>query len=67
LFLVGAVILVAYGVGNTVGAWIGIATGNGISAATLGHAALWDPLFLIWGLLLGLGLRAARTRDRDRA
>jgi hypothetical protein len=28
----------------------------------LGHAALWDPLFLGWGLLLAVGLFRARPR-----
>lgn len=28
--------------------------------ATLGHALVWDPLFLAWGLALGAGLRASR-------
>jgi hypothetical protein len=26
--------------------------------AQLGHAALWDPLFLVWGLCLLVGVRA---------
>lgn len=28
--------------------------------ATLGHALLWDPLFLVWGLALSAGLWASR-------
>ncbi|WP_420123505.1 DUF3995 domain-containing protein [Nakamurella sp.] len=31
-------------------------------ASMIGHALLWDPLFLVWGVLLGIGL--ALTRDR---
>ena len=27
------------------------------TAALMGHAFLWDPLFLLWGLLLGMALR----------
>lgn len=29
--------------------------------AMAGHAWLWDPLFLLWGLCLGVGLAAGRT------
>jgi len=32
------------------------------SAAMLGHAALWDPLFLVWGGLLVASLWATRER-----
>lgn len=55
--------LIAYGAVNTVGAWLVmlgvIATSVTEPAALLGHALLWDPLFLAWGVLLALGLRAS--------
>lgn len=63
----GGVVLVAYGGLNTVVAWLVlggvVVPDDGYDrAAMLGHAALWDPLFLAWGLALLLGLRATRTR-----
>lgn len=62
----GAVVLIAYGLVNTVVAWAVItglvtAAGGYDHPAELGHAALWDPLFLLWGLLLAAGL--VLTRD----
>lgn len=60
---VAALGLIAYGGVNTAAAW---ATLLGLTstpvtepAALLGHALLWDPLFLVWGVLLALGLRAS--------
>lgn len=60
VFLGGALLLIGYGGLNTIGAWIGIAIDHTLSAPRLGHAALWDPLFLLWGVLLLLGMRPAR-------
>jgi hypothetical protein len=62
---VGSVVLIVYGALNTVVAWavlMGILTSSDgyDHAALLGHAALWDPLFLIWGGLLAAGLRLTR-------
>jgi hypothetical protein len=31
--------------------------------AMIGHALLWDPLFLLWGLLLAAGLGATRETE----
>jgi hypothetical protein len=61
----GALVLVVYGVANTVGAWLvlsGLVDPAGVPdrAALLGHALLWDPLFALWGALLGAGLLAGR-------
>lgn len=66
----GALALVTYGVANTAGAWA-VWTGVVESPAAdptspdhpalLGHALLWDPLFALWGLLLGGGLVRSRT------
>lgn len=61
----GAVVLIGYGLVNVVVAWAvlaGLITAEGgyDRAAELGHAALWDPLFLLWGLLLAVGLRRTR-------
>lgn len=63
---VGGSVLVLYGAVNIVvsGAVLtGIAPSppSGIdSAAMLGHVALWDPLFLIWGLALLAWLTVTR-------
>lgn len=62
----GAAVLIAYGLFNVTVAWgvlsgLITATGGYDHAAELGHAALWDPLFLLWGLLLVGGL--VMTRD----
>lgn len=58
VFLAGAVLLIGYGGLNTIGAWMGIVLDHTVTASRLGHAALWDPLFLLWGVLLLLGIRA---------
>lgn len=56
-----ATALVTWGAVNTISASL-LATGvlprpaSYDSAATLGHALLWDPLFLAWGLSLATGL-----------
>jgi len=59
-----AVVLVVWGGANCVLANLVLAgvLGDGPQdrAAMIGHAWLWDPLFLIWGLLLLLGLRRSR-------
>lgn len=71
----GAGVLVAYGAVNVVAA---VAALTGVvevgptmdTAALVGHAFLWDPLFLLWGLLLATGLwrsRHQKTAGRDRA
>jgi hypothetical protein len=59
----GAWLLVLYGGVNVAVAWLVLGgvvnTSDGYDRdAMLGHAALWDPLFLLWGVLLLLGLRA---------
>ena len=61
----GAGVLVAYGAVNVVAA---LATLAGVvepeptmdTSALVGHAFLWDPLFLLWGLLLATGLWRSR-------
>lgn len=63
---IGAVGLILYGGVNTVVALAvlgGIVTPDGgyERAAMIGHAFLWDPLFLLWGTALATGLW--RTRD----
>lgn len=62
----GSVVLVLYGGVNTVAAMAVLAGVAGNPAdqdrlALLGHAFLWDPLFLLWGVLLGLALWRTRT------
>ncbi|ROR89231.1 DUF3995 domain-containing protein [Nocardioides aurantiacus] len=59
----GAAVLVLWGGLNTVVGGL-VLTGVVVPedgydrAAMIGHALLWDPLFLVWGLALALGLRA---------
>jgi hypothetical protein len=64
---VGSVGLVLYGGVNVVvaGAVLGglIRPEGGYDrAAMIGHAALWDPLFLVWGLALLASLLLSRKR-----
>ena len=59
----GAAVLVAYGLVNTAAANLvltGILGAVVDLAATRGHAWLWDPLFLAWGLALVGGLWRTR-------
>ena len=67
-FGMGATVLIAYGGLNVAVSW-GVLTGvvpspGGFDRrAQIGHAALWDPLFLGWGIALAIGLhRTARNR-----
>lgn len=63
----GAVLLMAWGglntiVGNLVLAGV-IRPDSGYDhAGMVGHAYLWDPLFLVWGLALAAGLLDSRDR-----
>ena len=62
----GAAVLVAYGLANTAAANLALTGVLGPVVdlvATRGHAWLWDPLFLAWGLALGPAL-ADTTRAR---
>ena len=61
----GAALLTAYGLANTVVANVALTGVLGPVddlVAIQGHAWLWDPLFLAWGVTLGIGLW--RTRQR---
>jgi hypothetical protein len=65
LAAVGAVGLIVYGLVNVAISWAvlgGLVTPEGgyDRDAQLGHAVLWDPLFLLWGLLLAGGLTLTR-------
>ncbi len=65
----GGWLMVAYGGLNTVAAWLvlggAVRPGDGYDrAAMLGHGLLWDPLFLLWGVLLLLGLRRRTSTPR---
>lgn len=67
LFWCAAVLLVAYGAANVIAALAALTGMIGTAqtmdtAALLGHAFLWDPLFLVWGLLLVAALRTSRPR-----
>ncbi len=65
LFWCAAALLVTYGVVNVVAA---LAALTGLidtsqardTAGLVGHAFLWDPLFALWGLLLGAALWVSR-------
>lgn len=67
----GAVLLIAWGGANTVVANLvllgAFSPGGDIDRPGLvGHAVLWDPLFLVWGLALAIGLRrVSRARRRS--
>lgn len=72
LFWGAAGVLVAYGAVNVVAALAaltGVVDGGPTmdTAALMGHALLWDPLFLLWGLLLGRGLWMGRYERTSRA
>jgi hypothetical protein len=62
------IVLTGYGAVNSMVAWLVLGgvlrpeDGND-RQSMIGHAYLWDPLFMVWGLLLGAGLFAGR-RDR---
>lgn len=61
----GAAVLLVWGGANTVVAWLVLGgvldvAGPTDRAALLGHAALWDPLFVVWGLCLAVGLWRTR-------
>jgi hypothetical protein len=56
-----AIVLTGYGALNSVVAWLVLGSvlepeGGFDRQAMIGHAYLWDPLFLVWGVLLGTGL-----------
>lgn len=66
---IGGLFLVAYGAVNTAvsGAVLAgvIRPAAGYDReALIGHAWLWDPLFLVWGAALCLALWFSRTRGR---
>ena len=67
--VLGACVLIVWGGLNTlvrilVLAGVGQPDGGFDRAAMTGHAWLWDPLFLVWGLALAWGLvRARRGTD----
>ena len=67
-----AIVLTGYGALNSVVAWLVLGgvvqTRGGFDRqAMIGHAYLWDPLFLVWGLLLGAGLLIGGSGKRKRA
>jgi Protein of unknown function (DUF3995) len=54
---VGASALILYGGANVIIAWLVLSavitpTGGYDPTSMLGHALLWDPLFMLWGLTL---------------
>ena len=68
----GAAVLTAWGGSNTVVGHLVLAgvvrpEGGYDRAAMIGHAWLWDPLFLLWGLALATGLWLSRPTRTPRA
>ena len=64
----GTLVLIAWGgvntvVGNLVLAKVIQPQSGYDRAGMIGHAYLWDPLFLAWGVALAIGLFASRGRD----
>jgi Protein of unknown function (DUF3995) len=64
-----AIVLTGYGAVNSIVAWLVLGgvlrpEGGYDRQAMIGHAYLWDPLFLVWGLLLGVGVFAGRHDRR---
>lgn len=60
-------VLALYGLVNMVGAWLvlsGVVDSPSASdrPALIGHAAIWDPLFGLWGLALLAAMVASRGR-----
>ncbi len=65
----GAALLIGYGLSNTVVANVALTGVLGPVddlVAMRGHAWLWDPLFLAWGLALAVGLGQTRRRPAPR-
>jgi multisubunit Na+/H+ antiporter MnhB subunit len=65
---IAALVLTGYGAVNSIVAWLVLGgvlrpEGGFDRQSMNGHAYLWDPLFLVWGLLLGAGLLVG-ARDR---
>ncbi|GAA1919111.1 DUF3995 domain-containing protein [Nocardioides hwasunensis] len=68
----GAVVLVLWGglntvVGNLVLIGLIVPDGGYDRAGMIGHAFLWDPLFLAWGVVLAAGLTRGRGVARSAA
>ncbi|KAA9394822.1 DUF3995 domain-containing protein [Kocuria coralli] len=65
----GAVLLILWGgvntvVGNLVLAGVVVPDSGYDRAGMIGHAWIWDPLFLLWGVALLLALLRSRRRRR---
>ena len=68
---VGAIVLVLWGGANTIAGnlvLMGVITPEGgyDGPGMVGHAWLWDPLFLLWGASLTLALSLTRQRRNNR-
>lgn len=59
---IGVALLLVWGGAGMVGAWVGLLTGTATVAqpAVVGHALLWDPLFVAWGAALAVALWTSR-------
>lgn len=65
----GAAVLIIWGALSMVSAWAVLAgaitpTGGYNRATMIGHAAVWDPLFVVWGVALIAGLRMTMSPNR---
>ena len=68
---IAALVLTGYGAVNSIVAWLvlggGLRPDGGFDRQSMiGHAYLWDPLFLVWGLMLGTGLLVGARDSRER-
>lgn len=63
----GIVTLLLWGGVGMISAWVCLATGEsaGFDRALVGHAYLWDPLFVLWGLCLAGALFQSRRWWRE--
>ncbi len=67
----GAAVLTVYGALNMIGAPLALTSSIDVGPdndryALSWHLGLWDPLFLVWGILLGIAVRHFGRRTRIR-
>lgn len=57
---IGVGVMAVWGGAGMIGAGLALSGGAPWSAALIGHAFLWDPLFVLWAALLAVGLLRSR-------